>query len=223
MSSISATRYQTFASCPRRYSYQYYYKLLQTKGTPLIVGTLYHEMLELYHTNNESAARKIIVDNKKHSEVLTHLFTKYLAQPVLGTVLETEYEFRVDIPGVDIPLYGFVDRIDEDKGVEYKTTSKKWHRKDTDTIQTDIYMYILLKKFGRPVPLVYSINNKKTNVLPQIISVEKTEEEILSLEGKIKKYILDVKDSDFAATPGNSCFNCPWSQRVGDGTCQDSK
>lgn len=222
MSSISATRYGVFRNCPLRYKYQYLYRLLQTKGAPLIIGTLYHEMLELYHSDNEAAARKIIADNSEHSEILEHLFTKYLDKPVLGNVLETEHEFRVNIPGVDIPLYGFIDRIDEDKGVEYKTTSKKWKDEDTDTIQTDIYLYVLMKKFGRPVPIVYSINNKNTKVPPQIIEVTKTEDEIIQLEAKIKQYILDVKASDFSATPGRHCFMCPWSNK-GDGTCIESK
>jgi len=222
MGSISATRYRTFKDCPLRYKYQYLYRLMQTKGDPLVIGTLYHEMLELYHSNNELEARRIITDNEKYSEILTHLFTKYLAQPILGNVLETEYEFREYIPGVEYPLYGFIDRIDEDKGVEYKTTSKSWQMKDTDTIQTDIYLYVLMRKFGRPVPIVYSINNKKTKVLPQIITVEKTEKEILMVEDKIKQYIEDVKVTDFKATPSNVCFFCPWGNR-GDKTCIYSK
>jgi len=179
-------------------------------------------MLELYHTDNELAARRIIDDNKEHSDILAHLFTKYLAQPVLGNVLETEYEFKEYIPGIEYPLYGFIDRIDEDKGVEYKTTSKKWNDKDVDTIQTDIYMYILYKRFGEPFPLVYSINNKKTNTLPQIIRVEKTEKEILSVEDKIRKYIEDVKSSDFTPTPSGDCYLCPWGS-IGDRTCEYSK
>ena len=218
MSSISATRFGTFEQCPLRYKFQYLYRLMQKKGDALVIGTLYHEMLEVYHTTGEELARQIIIDNKAHEDILNHLFTKYLEQPVLGKVLETEYEFRIDVPGVELPLYGFIDRIDEDKGVEYKTASKKWNEKDTDTIQTDIYLYVLLKKYERPVPIVYSINNKKTKVLPQIIRVEKTEEEILLLEDKLKQYMLDVKKSDFSATPGQGCWLCPWGQR-GDQTC----
>ena len=219
MSSISATRYSTFERCPLQYLYKYKYRLLSQKSDALIIGSLYHEMLEEYHNNNEPKARQIIKDNPEHSEMLTHLFTKYLGNPVLGNVLETEYEFHVDIPGVDIPLFGFMDRIDESQGVEYKTSSKKWNDKDVETIQTDIYMYVLLKKFGRPVPLVYSINNKKTNVLPQIIPVTRSEDEIMGLESKIKKYIIDVSTSRFEATPGPHCFGlCSWGKR-GDRTC----
>lgn len=222
MSSISATRYSTFEKCPLRYKYQYVYRLISKKNKALVIGSLYHEMLEIYHRDGEELARNIIDSNKEHSEILTHLFAKYQAQPILGNVLETEYEFKLDVPGVGVPIYGFIDRIDEDKGVEYKSTSKKWQKEDTDTIQTDIYLYVLLQKFGKPMPIVYSANNKKTKVPAQIITVEKTEEEILTLPDKLKKFLSDVKHSDFKPTPGNHCYMCPWGN-VGDGICIDSK
>jgi hypothetical protein len=79
----------------------------------------------------------------------------------------------LNVPGLKYPLVGKIDRIDEDKGVEYKTSSKKWKIEDTDTIQTDIYLYALYKKTGRPLPIVYSINNKQTKLPPQEIVVEK--------------------------------------------------
>ena len=222
MSSISATRWGTFQRCPLEYRYKYIDRLISKKHKALEIGSLYHEMLELHHSDREEQALRIMEDNKEHSQILSHLYTKYLARPILGTVMETEYEFKVEIPGVRIPLYGFIDRIDEDKGVEYKTASKKWHMKDTETIQTDIYLYVLLKRFGYPVPIVYSVNNKKTNVPPEIITVERTEEEIMQLEDKVKVYLKDVGSSDFAPTPGNHCYLCPWGNH-GDGTCIYSK
>jgi len=218
MANISATRYNTFLKCPLQYKYKYKYRLLSDKSDALVIGSLYHEMLESYHKHGHTLLADQIANSSEHKDILEKLFAKYLAQPVLGKVMETEYEFTVDIPGVEYSLYGFIDTIDEDKGVEYKTSSRKWNTRDTDTIQTDIYMYVLYKRFGRPFPLVYSINNKKTKLPPQIIVVEKTEEEILALEDKIKQYIIDVKESTFDAKPGSHCYLCPWGSK-GDGTC----
>jgi len=218
MANISATRYNTFNTCPLQYKYKYKYRLLSGKSDALEIGSLYHKMLESYHKHSDMSLANEIAETSKHKDILEKLFTKYLAQPVLGNVIETEYEFNVDIPGVKYSLYGFIDRIDEDKGVEYKTSSRKWNAGDTDTIQTDIYMYVLYKKFGRPFPLVYSINNKKTKLPPQIIVVEKTKEEIVVLEDKIKQFIKDVESSTFDANPGKHCYLCPWGPS-GDRTC----
>ena len=179
MKNVSATKYSIFEQCPRKYQYQYIYELFQQKSEALAIGSLYHRLLENYHKGNTEVVRSILDESGENKTVLEHLFTKYLASPILGEVLETEYKFWMKIPGADTPIFGFIDRVDKDKGVEYKTTSKKWKEEDTDTIQTKIYLYILLKKFGKPVPLVYSINNKKTKLPPQTIIVEKTEEEIL--------------------------------------------
>jgi len=222
MKTISATKYRTFDSCPRQYQYKYEFHLMERKSDALEIGSLYHEALELYHQDNEEIADKLIKDNPKHSDMLNHLFNKYKESPVDGVTMETEYRFKIDIEGVEPKLYGFIDRIDEDKGVEYKSSSKKFNEADIDNIQTDIYLYVLLKKFGKPMPIVYSVNNKKTKVLPQMLTVEKTEEEILMLEDKIRKFVADVEESTFEPTPGSACYMCPWGNK-GDGTCMDSK
>ena len=220
MNKISATQYRLFQTCPLQYKYKYKYHLISKKSDALSIGSLYHEMLEFYHkTGTEAHARQIIKDNPEHSEILTHLLAKYLENPVPGNVIETEFEFTVDIPNSDHKLYGFIDRIDEDKGVEYKTSSKKWNEKDVDNIQTDIYMYVLYKKFGRPFPLVYSVNNKKTKLPPQIIEIKKTEKEILEVEKKMVEYIKKLEETDFPPNPGSHCYMCPWGPK-GDGTCE---
>jgi len=218
MNNISATRWSTFERCPLEYRFKYIDQLLAFKGEALVIGSLYHKMLELYHSGREVEAEKIPKDNKEHSAILTHLFAKYLARPVLGDVLETEYRFDINVPGVGIPLIGYLDRVDADKGVEYKTASKKWHEADTDTIQTKMYLYALLRRFGRPMPIVYSVNNKKTKVLPEIIPVERTEAEILMLEDEVKIFIKDVDNSSFDPTPSGHCYMCAWGNK-GDGTC----
>lgn len=226
MKTISATSYTMYNNCPQQWRFNYILHLLKKEGKALKIGKIYHECLELFHSGTpiEEVLRAAEAQSDKEDFALIEmLFDKYIKNPVEGNVIETEYRFSIDIPGLDIPLYGFIDRIDEDKGVEYKSTSKKWKDADADNIQTDIYLYALLKKFGKPMPIVYSVNNKKTKVAPQIITISKTKEEIISIEERLIKFVSDVNSKTFDPIPGGYCFYCPWGNKLGDGTCLHSK
>lgn len=227
MINISATRYNTFKECELKYLYKYEYHLLELKGDALIIGSFYHELLEKYHSNtpNDELLKEIKKD--KNADMIIGLYNKYLEAPIAGNVIETEHEFSLDIPGLDIPIYGFIDRVDEDKGIEYKTSSKDYKEIDTRNIQADIYLYVLLKKFGRPMPLLYVVNNKKKinskKYEIQSIEVTKTEKEILEVEDKIKEFVVNEKHSSYPASPGIHCYWCSFGKKMGDGTCPYSK
>jgi hypothetical protein len=93
MKNVSATKYSIFEQCPRKYQYQYIYELFQQKSEALAIGSLYHRLLENYHKGNTEVVRSILDESGENKTVLEHLFTKYLASPILGEVLETEYKF----------------------------------------------------------------------------------------------------------------------------------
>lgn len=218
MKTISASRMQTFYHCPLKYKYQYIYKLIQSKGIALEIGSRYHEILEHHHKDEFAEIAQTIQDNPHISEMLTHLYNKYKLNPVLGDVVETEERFTFRIDGVEPDIIGFMDRRDTDKGVEYKSAAKKWHPIDTETIQTRIYLYRLMQYDGDPKKLVYSVNNKKTKMPAQIIEVDKTREEILELEDEIRTFVENVKNSDFEPEKGSHCYMCGWGP-AGDFTC----
>ena len=154
------------------------------------------------------------------------MYEKYKENPLDGYILEREHKFRLEIQGVDFPIKGKIDRIDKDKAVEYKTTSKDYKDEDVDTIQFTLYSYVLWKRTGKILPIYCYVMNKKKcknkNYKPQIIKIQKTVEDFEIMESLLKIFYKNIKDENYNSKPGQHCFWCPWSKKNGDGACEHS-
>ena len=204
---LSASKLKTYALCPLWYHWQNNLKLLQVEGDALRIGTSYHSLVERHH-NGEP-----FVEPTRDTKLLTGLFKKYLAKPLEGAVVDTEKRFEINLG--DVTIKGILDRLDEDKIGEYKTTSKDYKPEDVDNFQTDIYIWYLYKTTGCLYPMVYHVNNKKkidsNKYLPQIIKVEKTVQQVEEIEKKLIDTAEEIKKGDFKPWPGNHCQWCPYS------------
>lgn len=204
--SFSASKLKTYATCPRLYEYQYILNLLQPASDALVIWTKYHDIVEKFHT-----WQKHQVD-EKYKAVLEWLFAKYVAKPLDWDVVDTEYRFKVEI--WDVVIVGIIDRLDTDKIWEYKTTSNDYKQEDVDNWQSDIYIWAMWKTTWINYPLTYHINNKKKinskKYLPQIITVTKTEEELIEIEKRLLEVIEQINNKNFNPTPWPHCYYCPF-------------
>lgn len=225
MKNISATSISTYYLCALQWKFKYILKLLQKESKALMVGSLYHKHLEHYHKGQDHKHKSPL--EKAELDLVDTMFAKYRESPVGGKILETEMRFTFNVPKVDVPIIGFIDRVDEDKGVEYKTSSFDYKDENTDTFQSKIYSYALFKKFGRIVPIVYSVMNKKRahvkKYKPQEIPIVYTEDNYNRLFEKIQMFQDAVKQKQFPPNPGTHCYWCPWGNKAGDGVCPYSK
>jgi hypothetical protein len=224
MKNISATSISTFESCPLRWKYRYIYKLYSLPSAALSIGSDYHKCLENY---SKYTSYDFIILTSKHGKLLDTMVSKYIENPVSGNMQETEYRFSLDLPGLPVPVIGFIDRIDEDKGVEYKTSSYDYQPEHTETIQSKLYSYVLRQRFGRVVPIVYSVMNKKKahqkKYIPQTLPIVYEDGVLDSLPEEINKTYKDITQSDFPPKPDIHCYWCSWGRKTGDGTCRFSK
>jgi len=229
MKSVSATSMSKFDTCTLQWKFNYLLKLLQKKGKALLIGSLYHSCLEMYHSGRTcdtviKEAKGLSTDDLALVELMLEKYKEY---SVAGAVVETEHKFRINVPGVPVPLIGYIDRIDEDKGVEYKTSSRDFKDVDTQTIQAKIYSYVLWKKFGKIVPIMFSVMNKKKakqkKYKPQELLITHTVKELEELEGLILRFYKNASKGPYNPTPGIHCYWCPWGNKMGDGTCIYSK
>lgn len=178
------------------------------------IGTAYHKTLENYY-NWEMPTE----------DALKLMLNKYLENPVEWTIIETEKKIEFQFEWINIIL--ILDRLDEDKIVEYKTSSFNYKEADVDNWQTDIYIWIMYKLTGILYPMYYSVLNKKSvtskKYKPQIIKVEKTLQDILDIEERFVKEIEKINNEQFLETPWNHCFYCPFSRKYWTWNCKSSK
>lgn len=225
MKSISASSMNMYDQCPLAWKYNYIDKLLQLPNPAFIIGTNYHKALELFHTGHKPEQilidlKKEMIKNKTDEEIdrfglVRQMFEKYIAMPVEGKIIENEFRFRITIPDIPVPLYGFVDRVDENKIVEYKTSSFDYKEKDIKTIQSLIYTYAVKKEKGKLLPVVFSVNNKKKAKNPnyklQELKIQRTEEELKELEQIFKDFYIKVtQDKSFKPRLGSHCHWCAY-------------
>jgi hypothetical protein len=227
MKNISATKIQTYEECPLRYYYNYELGLLQLPNPAFILGTAYHKAVELLHSDKDEELIKkeiktIVNNNIEYFSTVMGLLRNYMKHPVTGTTIEREFMFSQAVPFIPVPLFGFIDRIDENKIVEYKTTSTDYTQKDTDTLQSKIYTYAVWKKKGKMLPVYYSVNNKKkiksSSYKPQLLKVEHKEEDMKQLEEKLLNFYNIVSNPSayklgmFYPRKGDHCFWCPYGK-----------
>lgn len=221
---ISASSMSSYEMCPKNWYLHYVVKLIDPPNPAFIIGTAYHKCLEDFHNGKkidaiiEELKKDLLGDEPtkdaiKRFGIVRKMFEKYLLNPLPGDILEQEYKFTVKVPGVPIPLFGFVDRVDVDKIGENKTTSIDFTQKDIQTIQSLIYTYAIYKEKGKILPVHYTVNNKnkvnKDSYKPQRLVIQYTEEDMKELELKIKKFYEEVTTAtSFPHKKGK--YPCPW-------------
>ena len=238
---ISASSLTAYNNCPLQWYYAYVLKLIQLPNPAFIIGTAYHKCLEQYHSDVDveeilSKTKKDLMSNKptddeiKNYAMVRKMFEKYCDNFIGGTIIDREYKFSINIPGVPVPLIGFIDRVDEDKIVEYKTSSFDFKEIDIQTIQSRIYTYAVWKKTDKILPVHFSVNNKKkvNNKLyiPQLLIIQYTEKDMVNLELEIKN-IWDemantISTNNIKNICGVHCFWCGYGKN-GTGNCKKFK
>lgn len=141
---LSANSINKFLRCPRMWQESYVYKAPFESNSNLVIGSAVHLALsrqlkgepvgdffadavrEALEGDEEHAGATSIVWNNspETSENLAkkHLYD-YERYGKHLRVVDTEVEIVLDIPGVDIPVVGFVDIVCADRLVDIKTTA----------------------------------------------------------------------------------------------------
>lgn len=202
MRNVSATRMKKYYNCPFQYKLDYEVWCLQLKTEALYIWLRYHDTLHKHYM------WQVIQEDEQGFD----LYQKYLENPVEWNVVELEAEHVFNIDWVEIPIKVIIDRKDEDKIVEYKTSSFDYKWENVDNIQTDLYIYYYWLTTGINYPMYYSVINKKKvwskKYKPQIMVVERTEEYIKTIPDKVKEFIENVQNKKFDPTPWKHCWYC---------------
>lgn len=224
---LSASSLSCFKECPLKFHFNYTLKLLQLPNEAFFVGKQYHKLLEKFHSGRNA---EIIIQNLKNEMLkkptdkkieqfglLRRMFECYVKYPLKGNVIENELKFKINIPKIDVLFIGFLDRFDEDKIVEYKTSSFDYKESDIKTLQSLAYTYAMWKERGKILPVVYHIMNKKkvkqANHKPQEMSIQYTTSDLINFEQEAVELYNGMKKNIKDKKRGTHCFWCPWKKQ----------
>jgi len=226
---ISYSDLEAFDTCPLQFYYGKALNMPSPSNPYMLFGSTIHSALEAAAVrmmagetvayddlvrDYESLWKKAPLDNpdlkermRQNGYELLRYFLKAQSE-LKGKPIELERKFAVALG--DIELTGRIDRVDKTPDgleiIDYKT-GKMDAKKLKGDLQLPIYALACKKLYGEyPVRLLYMFLKEQDIYLETFDSrdIEKIKSDIL---GKIDR----INASDFTATPGYHCGNCPYS------------
>jgi len=134
---FSASSASTYLQCPAKWKYRYIDRLPETKSEALEKGTMVHKALERYWTGGYGKPEQGI-----HRFISAY---RRMDGAVLPEQVEAvELELRAELPGVDVPLLGYIDCYTTDGlVVDLKTAGKPWwNGRAVKELQPAMYTYL---------------------------------------------------------------------------------
>lgn len=230
LSKISFSQLDMFQTCPLKFQFRYLLHLPVPPSHAMSFGSSVHETLndfyqkikkgvtpslELLHECYEQHWIPYGYENRTHLmkrqaqglEILKNFYRKnFLDQaPIIPTDLERNFHLKIG----DFTMSGRIDRIDQlpDKTyevIDYKTGTSLKDRSLKSNLQLSIYALACQELFQLPVSrlsLYFLEENEK-------VSTTRTPEELRELRKELEKLVTEMRESDFAPTPGYYCRFC---------------
>lgn len=234
---LSYSQIGHYLSCQRSYRYKYINEIPTDSSDALLFGSAWHKMISMVLVDQTpQMAWGKAYDETFNPEKNNHLNSDLweLGVSMINATLSTlqglrplpVYEFgsyqlagkvmidhyvEFNIPGVPVPIIGYIDMVDIDKvPVDFKTASRKWTQAQADaSLQPTFYLaglhsqkFLTAKDF--PAKFRYIIFTKKPPHEIQIIETTRTAEDILNLFGLIGDCWQSIQNGSFLPTGAGS-------------------
>lgn len=237
---LSYSSINTFLMCSKRWQLKYIDKHPEETGPNLIFGGAWHKMINLIIEGEKPKVAWSQAFNAKLEEenVTGDWFIEYdvLGQrmidvPVIQEAIQqlkplnnesVEKRVELKIPGMPVPLVGYIDMIDEFGPIDFKTTARKWNQSQADqSLQPTIYIASLYQAglISLPATFRYIIFTKTKNPVVQVLETERTIQDIYNLFDLVSDVWKAINKEAFVAnTQGWHCSekycgqwnNCQW-------------
>lgn len=136
---LSASSVNKFLRCPRQFQEDYIRGVKGPSSSAILIGSAAHAALALMMKGEdwdwEEIWYSLIAEAEEDGPILwkdspevskrvaeTMVYHYYQTIGRFLDVEETELEFSVSVPGVPIPVIGFIDLVTKPVGIDYKTT-----------------------------------------------------------------------------------------------------
>ena len=224
---LSYSSISTWLMCPRSWKFRYVEKQPAPTSTALIFGSAFHKTIEAFLTRGTSEPLEAIWCEQWTAKVdeesgiawgsdttgdLNAMGIKMFSdndivetieslKPVEHENVERFVELRV--PGVPIPVVGYIDLIDNGIPCDFKTASRKWSANQaTDEIQPLFYLAALNQAGSSVMQFRHYIFTKTKAPAIQIFDTHRTMSEIVWLFGLIGEVWQAIEKGVCPPNPG---------------------
>lgn len=216
---LSFSSISKYLKCHRQWKHKYIDGWEEPDSEALLFGKVWHEMIRygIEEKNNNLLDNWYVVCegwNDTNAEIqqqeLIELGEKMLFNPVVSKVIKElkpmpesiERKFDLHIPGVEIPVIGYIDMIEENTmiPIDFKTASKKWSDGQADSDLQATFYIAAMEQAGMiklPHAFKYIIFTKTSKPTVQIIETERTAAHVFELHEMINDVWQAIKSKSF--------------------------
>jgi hypothetical protein len=157
--SLSSTGIDLFLSCPKAFYFAYVERVPMDKTASMWLGTAVHRAIERYHADaNADIVEEFTKSWRFCRAEMDRTGVSYTADlGAEGIVLcqlyendplpdgESEVSFQAQLPGLDVPLRGYIDLVGEGFIAEHKTGRWGWSRERMES-HRQVALYCAAKR-----------------------------------------------------------------------------
>ncbi len=219
---LSYSSVTTYMKCPQQWRLKYIEKVDQEKSDALVFGSAIHRAISLgikdelqpslyWSTSLEQiqAEQKFELSaelvNLGETMLTTGMYTfaDLLSQQIQGI----DKKVKLELPGIVLPVVGYVDLITENAVIDFKTSKRKWSQVQADKSLQPTFYLAALNQIGTvqlPAKFTYIILTKTKVPQVQIIETERTAQDVFRLFDLIASVWDAIKKEVFPPTdPSN--------------------
>lgn len=223
---LSYSSISKYLKCGKQWKFRYIDGLQEESSEALQFGSAWHAMIkyELQEENKNLLDSWYAVCEEWNGvklpspmpEELIQLGEKMLTSPKITKTIQglkinlesLEMETELHIPGVTVPIVGFIDMIDLDgTPVDIKTASRKWTQEQVDTDLQATFYLAALEQAGLiqlPAKFRFIVFTKTKHPDVQILETTRTHADVFALYGFVNEVWQAIQREVFIpADPSN--------------------
>lgn len=202
---LSYSSISGYLQCARHWRYRYIDRQPSPSSDALLFGSAWHKMIALVASGQGHLGKSTMSSlNAWHTVMTTmeelqdnpiadgiqELGERLLDVPVIRATIQglhpahLEYEIELHVPGLPVPVAGFIDMIDADgMAWDFKTAGKKWTQDQADaSLQPTVYLAALQQSglVSLPAPFRYMIFTKTKSPDVQVLDTVRTAADVLA-------------------------------------------
>lgn len=237
---LSYSSISSYLMCPRAWKFHYLDKVPAPTSPALLFGSAFHNALEGYIKDRDSLPlterwlqawqEQTERDQEVNwgddtPEALANLGVRMFGDSDVRDLVNSltplspehvEQYIELQVPGVPIPIIGYIDMVEED-GVpcDFKTSSRSWYQsKADDELQAGFYL-AALNQLGTPSSgnlFRYYVFTKTKTPKAQIWETTRSNAELLWLFGLIREVWEAIQAEHFPPNPTTWKCSAKWCE-----------
>lgn len=251
---LSYSSVNTYLLCPRSWKFRYLDKLAAPTSPALIFGSAFHNAVENYLAREtstplvaiwaeswkeqlESERNQNIFWGDDNADDMFALGERMLRTKAITETIDAikpliqdgepviEKFIELGVPGVPVPIIGYIDVITQD-GVpcDLKTASKKWYASKAESEAQPVFYLAALNQLGYDLnpemKFRYYIFTKTKSPAVQVIETKRTIGELMALFGTVVNVWRGIENNVFPCNTNTWKCSAKWCE-YWDG-CQGS-